>query len=540
MLPVNFLMWGAAFAPIVVLILLMVGFNWSARKAAPISLAIAVLNGLLLYKASFSMVLLEGAKGAWSALSVFFVILPAILIYEVTNEAKAFDVFRAGMQKFSPNELLQIIMVGWVFVSFLQGITGFGVPVAVGAPLLIGIGLKPYYAVLIPLIAHAWGNTFGTLGLAWEALVETSGVAASGGSTISLALWACAFIWFFNAVGGFILCWLYGKAKAVKKGLPAVLLISLVHGGGQLLVSLFNPIIAAFIPATLALVVAMLLGRSKLYNQAWRIEDTPCMERSPGLSTSQSDSSLAAEKMSLVQAFSPFIVLVLLTFIGLVIRPINNLLKQWMIGFSFPETTTGYGFSNPAIAKYAPIGPLVHAGTFLFLSALAGYFYFRKHNFVKAGSMQKIFKRALKKAIPSITSVLLLLVMSKIMSGTGQTDVLAEGTAMVLGKYYAALAPFIGVLGSFMTSSNMASNILFGKFQAITASSLGLNINSILGAQTCGGAIGASISPGNIVLATTTAGIPGQEGSVLRRTLPIALSLALIIGAVLLATVFFF
>ena len=39
--------------------------------------------------------------------------------------------------------------MGWIFESFLQGITGFGVPVAVGAPLLIGIGMKPVWAVVI-------------------------------------------------------------------------------------------------------------------------------------------------------------------------------------------------------------------------------------------------------------------------------------------------------------------------------------------------------------------------------------------------------
>lgn len=66
-----------------------------------------------------------------------------------------------------------------------------------------------------------------------------------------------------------------------------------------------------------------------------------------------------------------------------------------------------------------------------------------------------------------------------------------------------------------MTSSNMASNILFGSFQLATANFLGLNPAPVLGAQTAGGAIGAAICPGNIVLGCTTAGIMGQEGKVL-------------------------
>ena len=68
-----------------------------------------------------------------------------------------------------------MLAIGWVFVSFLQGITGFGVPIAVGAPLLLGIGLDPLMAVVIPMVGHAWGGTFGTLAVAWEQLVAQTG-----------------------------------------------------------------------------------------------------------------------------------------------------------------------------------------------------------------------------------------------------------------------------------------------------------------------------------------------------------------------------
>ena len=62
-----------------------------------------------------------------------------------------------------------------------------------------------------------------------------------------------------------------------------------------------------------------------------------------------------------------------------------------------------------------------------------------------------------------------LVIMSKIMGGTGQTSVLADGIARVLGKTYVILAPLVGMVGSFMTGSSMSSNILFGEFQVTTA-----------------------------------------------------------------------
>jgi lactate permease len=92
------------------------------------------------------------------------------------------------------------------------------------------------------------------------------------------------------------------------------------------------------------------------------------------------------------------------------------------------------------------------------------------------------------------------------------------------------------MLGAFMTSSNMASNILFGEFQLTTAKILSLNVAAILGAQTAGGAIGNTICPGNVILGTTTAGILGQEGVVLKKVLPITVTAAVIVGAILFIT----
>ena len=119
--------------------------------------------------------------------------------------------------------------------------------------------------------------------------------------------------------------------------------------------------------------------------------------------------------------------------------------------------------------------------------------------------------------------------MSKIMGGTGQTSVLADGIARVLGKTYVILAPLVGMVGSFMTGSNMSSNILFGEFQVTTANLLHLNQAPILGAQTAGGSIGSAISP--------TAGILGSEGQVLKRIIPFTTIMTLAIGIIVFLSV---
>ena len=193
---------------------------------------------------------------------------------------------------------------------------------------------------------------------------------------------------------------------------------------------------------------------------------------------------------------------------------------------------TGYGYVNTAAAAYSPITPLTHAGLFLLIAAAAGFVYYRRKGFLKRARLG-IWRRTWRKAVPSGTAITCFIVLSRLMSGTGQTDVLAKGIAGVLGGTYVLLVPMVGMLGSFITSSNMSSNVLFAGFQMTTAALLGISQAAFLGAQTAGGAIGSILCPGNIVLGTTTAGVLGQEGLVLRKLLPIAVAAAAVLGVLL-------
>lgn len=210
-------MWGLACLPIIVLLVLMIKFQWGATEAAPVGLVITVITGLVFYKADIRLIVSEGAKGIWNALTILLIVWTAVLMYQVGSEAKAFSVIRDGMRKLLPNELLLVLTMGWIFESFLQGITGFGVPVAVGAPLLIGIGVKPMWAVIIPLLGQSWGNTFGTLGAAWDALAMSAGLTVGSKEYLATAFCTAAFIWFWNIIDGMVICWFYGKGKAIKK-----------------------------------------------------------------------------------------------------------------------------------------------------------------------------------------------------------------------------------------------------------------------------------------------------------------------------------
>ncbi len=526
-------MWIMAFLPIVVLLVLMMKFKWGATEAAPVGLMITIFTGMTLFKADVQLIASESAKGIWNAMIILLIVWTAILMYQVGDEAKAFQVIRNGMRKLLPNELLLVLAMGWVFESFLQGITGFGVPVAVGAPLLIGIGVKPIWAVIIPLFGQSWGNTFGTLGAAWDSLAMSANLVSGTEEYLTTAIWTAAFIWFWNAVSGFAVCWFYAKGKGLKKGFAAVMILSLIQGGGELVLSSINTTIACFVPSCISLVVILLLGKMKMYKEKWSIEESPIMERG----FFEESHAQEPDDMTLLQAFVPYILLSLLTLVVLTVKPINEFLSRISFGFAFLETRTGLGHVNPASECFSPLTLFTHASMFLFVSAVIGLLYYKKHGWIKSGGAKRAFIKSVTMTMPSGIAVIGLVIMSKIMDGTGQTVVLANGIANVLGKFYVILAPFVGLLGTFMTGSNMSSNILFGGFQVTTAQLLDVNVSAVLGAQSAGGAIGSAVSPSKIILGTTTANILGSEGEVLRKIIAITAPVTIAIGAVLFVLV---
>lgn len=529
-IPVNGLTWTAALLPILVLLILLLIFQWSAARAAIAGMVVTVVTGFLVYKATPFLIVAEGAKGVWNAFIILIIVWTAVLLYQVGEEAGAYRVIRSGMRKLFPNELMLVLTMGWIFESFLQGITGFGVPVAVGAPLLTGLGVTPLYAIVIPLLGQAWGNTFGTLGAAWDSLVLSAGLVSGSKEYVTAALWTAAFIWLWDFVCGFAVCWFYGKWRAVKKGLPAVVLLAMIQGGGEFLMARVNTTICCFIPACLSLLAALLLGRTSLYNREWSVQDSPMMSRegSEGKTVPEEETE---NQMTLVQAFAPYFFLSVLSLTVLLCGPLNRCLGRFVLTVHFPETQTGYGFVN--VASEGTLAPLTHASMFLLLSALGGIVYYSLHGWIREGGVRRIFVRSFSMICPSAVSIIALVIMSKIMDGCGQTQVLANGIAGVLGKAYMLLAPFIGFLGTFMTGSNMSSNILFGGFQMTTAKLLHTNVAAVLGAQSAGGCIGSAVSPSKIVLGTTTAGIVGEEGKVLKKVMVITLPAIAGIGILL-------
>jgi lactate permease len=533
-IPVDLLHWILAILPIVALLVFLVPLRWRAPEAGPMAMFVVAIVALIAFRTPWKTLAVAGAKGVWDAIFILYVIWPALLLYQVTKQAGAYDALRQGIAKFSRNELFIILALSWVFASFLQGIAGFGAPVAVVVPLLIAIGVKPIYAVAMGVVAHAWARFFGTLGVGWLAtlqVVELKDIPRAAEESALLILIP-------TYLGGLLVVWLYGKGPAVRHAWPLVLILGTILGVGQLLAAIVSPELSTFLASAVALLALYPLSRWRRYGEP--ITDIP--ERPAMMEREASEQKEAEPVMSLSMSFLPYVVLTAVTLGVLLIPPLNAALRQFRIGLPFPAVETGYGIQNAAIASYAPITPFTHPGAMLLITAIVIWLvygaggYYRK--WAQRQQPERIWHALLVDAVPASVPVIAFLVTSRVLDHSGQSLTIAYGLAAVSPPLvYASVASVIGALGAFMTSSSTASNVLFGGVQGGVAQLHGLAKETVIAAQAGGSAYGNAIAPANIVLGTSIAGVKGQEGAVLRHTLPWTIIVAVLTGLATVALV---
>jgi lactate permease len=475
--------------------------------ASFIGFAISAFVGLLYMKTSVFELGLQVVKGCWNALGIFWVIAPAMLIFQILKEADMFNHIKSLIDHSINSEMLKVMFAGWIFASFLQSVTGFGVPVAVCAPILMGFGFSPVKSVIIAILGHAWGGTYGTLAIAWDSLLLQADV-TDPPLAAKAAIFACLMLWGYNLICGLAIYMLYIRNSAHKKIAPkelfAVVELSAVKGGGQLVAASFNPSVACFVASALSIAAVFVLDKS-LFKTA-------------------EIGHHSGQRVPLRDIVMPYTVLTAIVAVLLLLKPVNHLVSQIKIGLMLPMHIGGEK------ALFAPISIFTHSGSILLATAAALYFYYLKKGYIKRRNTGHALSAALSKACQSILPVLCLISMSKVMDGSGQIAVLSKGTAAVLGGAYPLVAPLVGILGAFLCSSNMSSNILFAGFQYNIAHTLNIAPSVLLAAQTAGGSIGNLLATSNIVTGLIVTKHQGKEREVMRLLFPICIGAGIACG----------
>jgi lactate permease len=498
--------WFFALSPIVVLLVLMLGFGWGAAKSGLAGWLAAILVAAFHFGAGLGILGLAQIKALLLSLDVLLIVWGAYLHYRVMDAAGSISVIGKALQQLTSDRGMLAILIGWVFASFLQGIGGFGVPVAVIAPLLIGLGFTPIRALIIPSLGHAWAVTFGSLASSFQALM-----AATDLSGYLLAPPAALLLGVLGMICGFMVVFVAEGKVGVRRLFFPVFILGLVMGVTQFALAangLWN--IAAFGAGMTGLLVGVPVSR-------WFAGH----KNNPGEEKLSSDQILLS--------LSGFIILIVVTLLVQLVQPLRSMLGVMVISLDFPQMSTSLGYSTPA-GSGRDIYLLRHTGIILGFSALCAYILYRIQGWLEPGSGRVILSNTAQKMALSSLGIVAMVGMAVIMAHAGMTRTLAEGLARAMGPAFPLGSSLIGALGAFITGSNTNSNVIFAGLQQNTAQILQISVPLILASQTAGGAIGSIIAPTKIMVGVSTAGMNGKEGLVIRSLLGYSLILILLAG----------
>ena len=159
-------MFLLALSPILWLVVALSIIKMPAWKACLIALIIALAAGMGVWNMESVRAIesvLEGvALACWP---ILLVIVAAIFTYNLTLHTKAMDTIKDMLTSVSHDKRVLILLIGWGFGGFLEGMAGFGTAIAVPAGMLAGIGINPILSVSVCLIANSVPTAYGSIGI---------------------------------------------------------------------------------------------------------------------------------------------------------------------------------------------------------------------------------------------------------------------------------------------------------------------------------------------------------------------------------------
>ena len=424
------------------------------------------------------------AEALHSTAVILWVILPALALHEFQQATGAVRRIRDALGGLTTDRRLQVILIAWFFGLFIEGAAGFGTPVALAAPLLAGLGFAPARAVVLALLGHAAGVSFGAVGIPTLTQAELSGLS---GREIALTVTLM-----HAALGPLLLL------AALRLAAPGPLRARDAGWALVAAVCFFVPSVAlaGLVGPELPSLGGALVGGAAFV--ALLVRFGPRVEARP-------PAGLAAD-------LAPYLAILALVLLTRLVGPLQAALSDLALAWQLPG-----GFSGS-------FAPLYHPGTLLFAGLIGAALATGR-----AGAAPGALGAALARLGPVALALLAMLALSRLMVHAGMIDALAEAAAGT-GRAWPLVAPFLGVLGTFVTGSATASNILFTELQLSAAASLELAPVAMAAAQGAGSAIGNVVAPHNIIAGAATVGIVGREGAVLARTLAPGLLYAAALG----------
>ncbi len=511
--------------PLVVFFILLGVFKVKTHVCAIISLAAALASAIFAFGMPVDLALLSATQGAaFGLFPIVYIVIMAVWLYNLTEKTgRSEDVRRVFAAVGKGDMRVQALLIGFCFCGLMEGLAGFGAPVAISCAMLLALGVPAIKAALVTMVGNALNVCFGAM-----AIPVTT--AAKLGNSSADAVGATQ-----GRITPLFLCWipvlllgiLDGK-RGMKQAWPAALVAGVTMGLGHILA-------ANFLSYELTAVFASLLSFASvtLLLRVWR-------PRTPEEQLSETSSEkLSGSRVAL--GLLPYWLVVVIFAVA----------KLWTAGIDVPKAleSTDVTFGWPGLdgqlkdakgqavkATQFTFSWLSSPGTMLLLTGLIVAFVYGKSSsggkypFSFGKGMTTLWKTVvdLKLAILTIAVVMAL---AYVMNFSGQTVAIGTWLAAA-GGAFAFLSPILGWVGTAVTGSATSAGALFANLQSTAGAKAGISTQLLLAANEIGGGIGKIVSPQNLAIAATAIKEPGSESTLLRKAAPYSIAFIALLGMI--------
>ena len=500
----------------------------SAPKALFLSLCLAIVLALFVWKMEPAALAAFGVLGVCKALEVFFIIFGAILFLNMLRRCGYMDAIQRSFSRVSPDRRVQAILIAWLFGAFIEGTAGYGTPAALAAPLLVALGFPPVAACIVCLIANSTPVPFAAAGAPITAMVTAISSDLTGNAQYA-AQYGLNFEEFLDAstrlttlflgVGGIVVpllligvfLALYGekgrKIRDFVEILPFGLFTGLAFSLPYYLISIFAghefpSILGSFIGLLVSVFAASkgFLVPKHVFRFANDTEEEALRPLD------------GPRAMPVWKGWLPYVCIGLFLLIS---RVAVFGLKPWLqsvtVGWNslFGVESCSYTFQpfwNPGILPFV---------LFAVILGLVSGIGVKDVGRVCLGS----FFQLLKTFSALVFGVAMVQIMMNSGINTSGMDsmllVAAQAMADLTGNAFPIIAPIIGILGAFISGSCTVSCVMFTPLQFNTALLIGIDPLYTCALQTAGGALGNMICINNVVAVSATTGANGHEGRII-------------------------
>src|ERR1700736_4967610 len=421
--------------PVVTVLVLLGVLRRPAWQAALAGLIVALVVAVSVWRLPLNLALDAVVNGAVFAVwPVMWIVFNGLVLYNVAVHSGRFDAFRDWLMAHVPNDRrVVLVVIGFCFGCLLEGIAGFGVPVAITSSLLILIGYPPLEALVYVLIFNTAPVAFGALGAPVTVLGAVTGLPATAlAAMIGRQLPVIAIILPFYVIA------LYGGWPSIRALWPVLLI-----AGGSFAITQFAA--SNLIDYTLTDVLSSLgsLIATLLFLQVWRPAPDPEFAiKSTVIAGDHTTSSVPNW-----QGWLPWIV-VSVTVIFLTSFKLFAIGQQniaWPGLHRAISITLYNGKPYDAIWAFQPLG----TGTAILLAAIITALLVR----LPPKAFFSCFGETIRQCWLAVVTVMLIVGLAYLMNYSGLAYTLGQGVAST-GKLFVVLSPFLGWAAVMLSGSD--------------------------------------------------------------------------------------